>query len=291
MSCCRVTITERQDGSVADVIEFELLDNPGARAWQYAVMLNAKSRQIRYRSAIEVKSWPENAGDLHEELFRIQNELADTEFPFQDHIPASLDELDQDFLNRAHRHFTNSCGILWNPRRARSRDMHMDHVLHRLNDVVHELELAVPTAHKTQYGGRGLEIWLPNDGRELGYDIFPFRQYHSFEPADLILDAYILGKTLLESFACHDDPTAWDVSGHLTTNGGAIVCMDRTRHEIYQSQDFHAWLASWNLISKQVLADFPLGMFRPGHRSRMEAVSHELLRNSQKYSAELDIRL
>ena len=290
MSICCVTITDHQDGSVADVIEFDLLDNPGVRAWQYAVMLNAKSRQVRYRSAIEVKPRP-NAGDLHAELFQIQHELANTEFPFQDHIPASLDELDQDFLNRAHRHFTDSCEIFWNLRRTRPRDMRVDQVLHRLNDVVHELEPAVPTMHKTLYGAKGLEIWLPADGRELGYDIFPFRQYHSYEPADLILDAYILGKTLLESFACHDDPTAWDAAGHLRTNGGAIVCMDRTRHEIYESQYFHAWLANWNLISKQVLADFPLGMFRPGHRSRMEAVSRELLRNSQKYSAELDIRL
>jgi len=290
MSCCRVIITDRKDGSVADVIEFDLLDNPGVRAWQYAVLLNAKSRRVRYRSAIEVQPRLPHADDLHAEFFQIQHELGNTEFPFQDHIPASLDELDQDFLNRAHRHFTDSCEIFWNLRRTRQRDMRVDRVLHRLNDVIHELEPAVPTAHKIQHGGQGLEIWLLADGRELGYDIFPFRQYHSFEPADLILDAYILGKTLLESFACHDDPTAWDTSGHIRTNGGAIVCMDRARHEIYESQDFHDWLASWNLISKQVLADFPLGMFRPGHRSRMEAVSREL-RNSQKYSAELDIRL
>jgi len=291
MSRACLTITDRQSLQHVEQIEFELLDNPGVRAWQYAVMLNGKSRDLRYRSAIHVTPRAPNADQLYSELVKIQKRLSGTEFAFPFHIPGELEQLDQDFFNLAHRHFTQSCDRFWDPRRDAAPDLDIDRVLHQLNDVVHQLELGYTTRHKQVYGGQGLEVWLPNDGHELGYDIRPFKKYHSFEPADLIMDAYILGKTLLEAFASHDDPTQWDVSGHVSTNGGAIVCLGATRHEIYQSQDFLDWLASWNRQPAEVFADFPLGNFLPGHRSRMQAVVQELLLDSNKYSAQLDIIL
>jgi hypothetical protein len=278
----------RQDNQLVDVVEFDLIDNPGCRAWQYAVMLNDKSRDLIKSPPIKLKkNLPDNIVDLYENLKQVIRTLSNTEFSYNHDIPESFDLVTQDHMNKLHRHFTNSCSTLWNPSYANTLDFTLDKVLHDLNQIVHDLEIYIPTATKLKYCHAPQEVWLINHGRELGYDIFPFRQYHSYDPADLILDGYILGKTLIESFACHDDPTSWDTAGHMKTNGGSIIVVGDTRQQIYNSLEFIEWLRNYGVEKHQRLADFPLGYFVPGHRSKLESLQKDVY----KYSVQVNIVL
>jgi integrase len=116
------------------------------------------------------------------------------------------DLVTQDFMNGLHRHFTNSSAKLWNHQYTNfDQQNNLNTILQELNHSIHTLEFFIPTKHKLKYyQNHNEEILIINNGRELGYDMFPFRQYHSYEPADLILDPYILGKTLLETLTKGD---------------------------------------------------------------------------------------
>jgi hypothetical protein len=288
MSRAVCTFVDQLSGQTVDVIEFDLIDNAGCRAWQYAVMLNNKSRRIYQARPINFQNTrPPNIADRYESMKATFKELSATEFAWNHNVPESFDQVDQEFLNLAHRHFTNSCQTLWDPRYSKTVDLELDKILHDLNSIVHELEIYVPTPTRLKYYLTGKEIRLINDSKELGYDILPFKQYHSYQPSDLILNSYILGKTLMESFAGHDNPTSWDTAGHIRTNGGAHILIDGTRQQIYNSVEFNQWLQDYNLKKHMTLADFPLGNFVPGHRSRAETLYKDL----DKYSAQVDIQL
>jgi hypothetical protein len=290
MSRAVYTFTNKEDNQLVDVVEFDLLDNPGCRAWQYAVLLNNKSRTISKKNAVVFTTViPSDINDQYAHLKSIIDQLSTTEFKTDLCIPESFDLVTQDFMNALHRHFTNSCAELWDPRYTNfDQQDSLNKMLQELNIDIHKLERFVPTKYKLKYyQNNNDEIWILNDGRELGYDIFPFRQYHSYEPADLILDPYILGKNLLESFVCDDDPTSWDTHGHMRTNGGACIFLSTHRQEIYESKEFTEWLASRGLTKYQKPADFPLGNFVPGHKVKIDALKNQLF----KYSCQVNIQL
>jgi hypothetical protein len=287
MSRAIFTFTDQLTNQTADKIEFDLIDNVGCRAWQYAVMLNDCSRTLFRTGPVKFhKSLPYDIEIKYKKLKQVVDKLSSTPFAYEHPVPDSFYEIDQNFMNKLHRHFTDSCAVLWYPKHADSADRTLDKILQELNNNIHELEGYLPTDHKSKYSGLQNEIWALNNGRELGYDIFPFRQYHSYEPADLILDGYILGKTLMESFACDDDPTSWDTAGHMRTNGGAIIQLTTTRQEIYNSSEFYNWLQRHGVEKYQKYADFPLGYFVAGHRSKLESLSTDL----KKYSVQLHIQ-
>jgi hypothetical protein len=289
MSRAVYTFTDEETNQTADVVEFDLLDNAGCRAWQYAVMLNDKSRRIFKKTTTFPVTIPTDINKQYAHLKFIVDQLSTTEFKTDLVVPESFDSVTQDFMNLLHRHFTNSCATLWSPEYTNFDQQNIiDKILHDLNNNIHRLEIYVLTKNKLQYSQiENSEIWIINDGYDLGYDIAPFRQYHSYEPADLILDSYILGKTLLESFVCEDDPTSWDTQGHVRTNGGACLVLTGHREILYNSKEFAEWLESYGLIKHQTYADFPLGNFAPGHRSKMDALKNQLF----KYSCRVHIQL
>lgn len=288
MSKAAFAFTDKQSNQTVDVIEFDLIDNPGCRAWQYAVMLNSPVRKVYQSSSVLYTPEPGNhAKELYQQLQLVITSLSVTEFPVEAHIPESVHDASQQLMNQLHRHFTNSCRTLWNLEHQTSPDPQLDYLLHELNRIVHELEQYCPTDQKIKYHGHRNEIWIINDGKELGYDIFPFRQFHSYEHADLILDSYILGKTLIESFVCDDDPSSWDTSGHMKTNGGAVIQLDTLRQNIYNTPEFADWLNQHKVTREQKLADFPLGYFVSGHRHKAETIKKDL----HKYSCSVSIKL
>lgn len=291
MSRARYNFFDQQLNELAEVIEFDLIDNPGCRAWQYAVLLNDKARSLAKCCPIRYAKPPANIDEIYNRLKTIINQLEATDFPIEFDIPESFDQDNSDLMNRLHRHFTNSCYALWDHRYAKSvsQQQTIDMILNELNELIHELERYIATPHRMQLIQRWSqeEVLVRCDGRELGYDIFPFRQYHSFDQADLILDGYILGKTLLESYVCYDDPTSWDTAGHMKTNGGAIITVDDVRQQIYNSSDFDKWLEHYGVEKQYQCADFPLGHFVPGHRSKMELLKKQLF----KYSSSIEILL
>lgn len=277
-----------ETNQTADVIEFELIDNPGSRAWQYAVMLNSPERFVSLASPIQVPNpLPANISDQYQVLKETVEKLANMNFPYPEVLPENFDTVDQELMNRLHRHFTNSCLDLWDLRYPRQNATDVDKILQKLNFLVHELEHYLPTNVKIKYGKSVTELWTICNGQELSYDIFPLRQYHSYEPADLIIDGHILGKTLLESFKCQDTPTSWDTRGHMRTNGGANMLLENFRQEIYNSQDFIDWLTQHGTDKNRSFADFPLGYFVPGHKQKLK----ELIKTLNKYSVKVHILL
>jgi hypothetical protein len=282
------TFTEKTSNKVADQIEFDLIDNPGVRAWQYAVMLNSANRTCKVKSPIVfLKNVPSDIDQQYQFLINVLDQLSGTDMAFAEKIPATFDLVDQALMNRLHRHFTNGCYSLWDHRSPNFENDNLDRLLWQLNEIIHKLELYLPTDHKIKYNNFGQEVWARSLGDEFGYDIFNFRDYHSYESADLILDAYILGKTLIESFACADDPTSWDTNGHMKTNGGAVMLLGDHRSQIYNSKEFETWLNQHGQEPNARFADFPLGHFVPGHKTKLEHVSKEL----HNYSVQLHIQL
>jgi len=288
MSRAAYTFVDLATNETADVIEFDLIDNPGVRAWQYAVMLNRPERFVSLASPIQIPmTLPIDISVKYQVLKDIVAQLADTDFPCNEVLPENFDQADQELMNKLHRHFTNSCLDLWDPRYPRQSAMDLDKLLQNLNSVIHELEQYFPTRIKTTHGRSITELWAICSGLELSYDIFPLRQYHSYEPADLIIDGHILGKTLLESFKCLDVPTSWDTRGHMRTNGGAIMMLENFRQEIYNSQDFVDWLTQHGTDKNRCFADFPLGYFVSGHKQKLK----ELIKAMHKYSVKVHILL
>jgi hypothetical protein len=280
------TFVDQETKQVADVIEFELLDNQGVRAWQYAVMLN-DSLRICTRSSVLSKFRPPNISDQYQQLKHIIDKLSASAFAWVHGVPELFDQVDQNLMNRLHRHFTNSCYEIWDHRSLNFENHELNSILTDLNKSIHELEYYIPTNTKLKFCDVTNEIFLTTPGNRLGYDLFPFRQYHSYEPADLVLDAYVLGKTLIESFYCEDDPTSWDTNGHMKTNGGSIILLDDGRSKIYNSQEFVSWLQKSNVDKHVRLADFPLGNFVAGHRNKLELLEKDL----HKFSVLAHIRL
>ena len=257
-------------------ITVDLFDNPGVRAWAYAVLLNNKNRSVMFQN---ISRWEEydiiRVEEGYNNIIKTLDQLRGTVFEFKNPVP-SLDNIDQEFLNTLHRHFTDSCYKLW--ARPLINDFcgldsqsffdmlsQLNPLLDDLNENVHHIETYFSTAQKIKFRNIGPELHL-RCTNGTSFDIKPFNRYHSFEHADLILDAHILGKTLIESYMCNDNPNHWDTSGHSRTTGGCIFLLDDTRAQIYSSEDFTNWLTAHNLTKKQALADFPLGNCRSGDK-------------------------
>jgi hypothetical protein len=250
----------------------DLLDTPASRAWQFAVKLNSPQKNVfartssYYDDTIKPFVIDHNLRKLHESL----EQLSSTQFAYTESVPTQFKDFDQPLFNQLHRHFTKSCQQLWD---ITFMDFELQQKLNpwlqQLNGSLHLLEQFVATAQKTAWHKVGLELFVCAGGADLSYDIMPVRHCHSFEPADLILDPHILGKTLIESFMCNDNPVNWDTTGHVRTNGGSCFILSDHRQKIYQSPEFADWLEQNASSPESVHADVPLGNFVPGHKEKL----------------------
>lgn len=258
------------DNESSEEIRVDLLDWPGVRAWMYAVYLNSRQRKIRGLHRLYTEPvWSEMV-PVYNQLLSTVDDLQNTPYPYHHLVPSSVEQVDQPFLNHLHRHFTESALHLWRPTATNWMERpEIDRVLQRLNDLIHALEYYVPTRQKQQYTHFVKEIWLETAGEQQSFDIDPYRwDHHGFEHADLVLDAHILGKTLIESYYCGDDPTHWDTMGHTHTGGGCVMLLNDNRSKIYSSEEFKTWLKNHNTNYDRVFGDWPLGTFADGHRAR-----------------------
>lgn len=254
-----------------DTFTVDLIDNPGVRAWAYAVLLNDKQRNFFIKPITALKSFYNSnfVNEQYQKIINCINQLDPTQFKFIDPIPA-VEQIDQTFLNRIHRHFTQCCLDIW------AYDFHdlnltnyLNPILQELNTTIHNLEGYYETPQKKRWNNQGREISIRAGSDQLSFDISPFRYCHSYNPADVILDAHILGKTLIEGFMCNDNPDNWDTSGHVRTSGGANIMLTDCRQQIYNSPEFEKWLSNYRVDSSKVFADFPLGNFVPGDKERL----------------------
>jgi hypothetical protein len=250
-------------------IIIDLLDTPASRAWQFAVGLNSKHRNVFTRTAAYYSpvANSEIISKNTEQLFACLEKISSTEFAYTSKIP---EQLDQQFFNQLHRHFTDSCSKIWcNTFKDDELRQEINPWLQQLNTSIHFLEQYVPTPQKIQWHNVGKELFVCANGSEISYDIMPFCHCHTYHHADLILDPHILGKTLIESFMCDDNPASWDTSGHVRTSGGACFILDDHRQRIYQSPEFYAWLNKHGIHPDQANADVPLGNFKSGHQQQL----------------------
>jgi hypothetical protein len=253
-------------------IEVDLLDTPASRAWQWAVKLNSPQKNVFVRTSSYYNDIVDHVVidyNLRQLQISLEN-LSGTRFSYYESVPTKFEDFDQPLCNRLHRHFTKSCQQLWDITFMDFElQQKLDPWLQQLNSSVHLLEQFIATPQKTTWHKAGQELFVCANGLDISYDIMPFRHCHSFEPADLILDPHILGKTLIESFMCNDDPVNWDTSGHVRTNGGSCFILSDHRQKIYQSPEFSAWLENHGTTPEMVHADVALGHFKPGHKQRL----------------------
>jgi hypothetical protein len=260
-----------KNNNFIDIITVNLFDNPGVKAWAYAVMLNNKERNIGFKFPFGTYSDPEKKQLLYTDIKQNVASLAEIGLVFNKTIPESSELIDQLTLNLLHRFFTECCLTIWNDQYTDIElQTRANSLLQKLNTDIHDLEDLCPNGHKEQWSQNLLEIWILNSSQEIGYDIKPFRKYHSTDHADVILDTYILGKTLIESFLTQDNPNHWDTSGHVRTNGGCCFMLSDTRSQIYKSLEFNNWLKQHGVSHDRVYADFPLGNFETGHKEKLK---------------------
>ena len=254
-----------------DTFTVDLIDNPGVRAWAYAVLLNKKQRNISLRSISYLQSNHNSSfvTEQYQKMVDYVSQLAPTQFKFNERMP-SVDQIDQQFLNRLHRHFTQCCLDMWcYDFYDLTLQAHLNPILQELNNTIHQIEGYYETSQKKHWDRQGKELTIRADGDQISFDITPFRYCHSYDPADVILDAHILGKTLIESFMCNDNPDNWDTSGHARTSGGATIMLTDCRQQIYNSPEFNQWLSDHGVDRSKVLADFPIGNFVQGDKDRL----------------------
>ena len=91
------------------------------------------------------------------------------------------------------------------------------------------------------------------------FDLTDYRQYHSWEHADLVLDQAVHGKTTLQSFLDNDDPRHWDTTGHHLSWGGFKLASSDYKRQIYMGSLFDEWMQRYNVSHEDLWGDYPLG--------------------------------
>jgi hypothetical protein len=279
-------------GVIVDTVQVNLINSAACRAWQYAVMLNQNTRSVKNINGIKPRHNTDLSSlvSMYDELVDYLHQLNNTQFTIKETIPEKFDQTDQAFYNRIHRHFTTSVRKLWSEdSQIKANELNkINDVLEKINLSVHQLESSCLTPAKELWGDTIKELWIKCPG--YGYDINPFRDCHSLNHADLIMDCYILGKTLIQSFFCSDNPTAIDTCGHRMTNGGACFLLSNSREQIYRSPEFSSWLDKFNTNTQQVYGDISLGNLASGHKVRLTNIFNLIKNNDvEKLNCTIDI--
>jgi hypothetical protein len=274
-------------------ITFDLLDNPGVKAWAEHCLTITPARQLKYQKPV-IDNIPVSIDKLWNEYQRIEQNLSETKYALP--LPvASADKITQHHLNVWHRWFTdNTKKSGWNfdnKNLISTHDLQNQFILlHDLNLLVHDFHLQEwPKPQIANHGNSMVLRLLPvKTIRDINGDAPHIwfseeqRKYHSFEPADLILDAAIHGKSTLQSFIDNDNPNHWDTTGHHMTYGGCNIITSNWRQKIYASSEFDEWAKKNNTNISQLKGDYPLGMIRNKDKPFLNqlAQGHNLLNNT-----------
>lgn len=246
--------------NTAETLLFDLLDNPGVRAWADHCRKIPDARNNCAYQEVPPRYVSGALQALWKKQQQVQQELAKTTLPIPLPVDA-VDQITQHHLNVWHRWFTTHTQFYVNDHPELAIEFHW---LHELNQIVHILEQNIPNWLNNKLQQNGREFNLPANvdthGFGVGYvDLTQHRQHHSWEHADLILDQAVHGKTTMQSFIDNDDPKHWDTTGHHMSWGGCKIVCGTYRQEIYQSPLFCNWMDR-NAVTRQDLwGDYPLG--------------------------------
>lgn len=190
---------------------------------------------------------------------------------------------DQNLLNQLHRFFTYN-QMWWanehfdeNPfdpyyKRKLTNQHDWKKLIEVINISVHNLEKYTTTDNSNilyKYPIEYLQVQFnvnPSDNSWIGFNLeeqqenYKYQEYkEKFKKPLVILDGSILGKSYLQSFLDHDDPTCLDCTGRLGSHGNFhIELSDDNRNNLYTSDDFKKWLLHYNIINPPL--EFPIGM-------------------------------
>jgi hypothetical protein len=239
-----------------EILEVELLDNPGVQKWAELCKKLPTIRTTSHQPIISVIPISLSINpDLWIQQQLVQQQLSVINLPIP--MPVDfLDQITQQHLNVWHRWFTHH---------TRGYPPTTEyHWLHELNQIVHKLEQCFREWPNPQLGVRGYEMNFTADVDKHGFaaefvDLTPYREYHSWESADLILDQAVHGKTTMQSFLDNDDPKNWDTTGHHMSWGGCKLVKSYHRQGIYQDDLFRQWMNQNNVTHGDLFGDFPLG--------------------------------
>jgi hypothetical protein len=275
--------------NTSEILLFDLLDNPGVCAWADHCRTISSTRKITQQL---VPSGYYDHSEVPQELWKqqqlVQQELDKTTLPIP--LPVdSVDQITQHHLNVWHRWFTDQT------RDSRHHDPELAtevHWLHELNQIVHKLETQIHSDWPgTEFQTKGKELNLhPNlDAYGFGIDyvgvdaygfktsyvdLSPYRQYHSWKHADLILDQAVQGKTTMQSFFDNDDPKHWDTTGHHISWGGCKIVYGAYRQEIYQGPTFCKWMDQNAVTHQDLWGDYPLGNIVNRDQTQLDRIFH-----------------
>ena len=247
--------------SPSETIVVELLDNPGVQAWVNHCKLIPPARTIGTQSVASTRKYPLPAdSDLWKQQQLVQTELGKTTLPLPMPVDAP-EQITQLHLNVWHRWFTENTNNIGPDNTALANEFHW---LHEVNQIVHRLESCIIEWPKDELGTAGLELNLQPEmdahGFGIGFiDLSKVRDYHSWVPADLILDQAIHGKSTMQSFIDNDDPKHWDTTGHHISWGGCKLVQNDFRSRIYNGDIFSRWMKNNNVELKDLWGDYPLG--------------------------------
>jgi len=200
-------------------------------------------------------------------------------------IPFEIPDIynfDQNTLNLLHRFYTYN--VIWhhdmnsleNYENPFDPDFKTDYdfdkwheIIDVINRSVHNLEKFTETVNKvilTTYPLHTIHVFMTQSSSHknwVGFNLeeqkenYKYRQYLITDKPLVLLDNSILGKSYLQSFLEHDDPTCKDCTGRSGSFGGFHIDLTKNRSKIYNSSKFKKWILDYNIVNPPL--EFPIG--------------------------------
>jgi hypothetical protein len=275
-------------GSLNQFILIKLFENKATTRWfdKFSSKKFEKAVHLTNNSRYYSKEWRDRDVSLIQTQWNnIKSTLAHLhnigfKIPFE--IPDEY-EYDQNKLNLLHRFFTYNA--LWYHDIAYSSKNHKNpfdsnfeidceynewhDIIDVINRSVHNLERYTKTSNKELlevYPTKTIavimnsisseEFWVDFDLEEQKEN-FKYQEYSSLGKPVVVLASEILGKSYLQSFLEHDDPTCRDCTGRLGSLGNFHIDLTDNRSKLYNSLKFKNWLSKYNIENPPL--EFPIG--------------------------------
>jgi len=252
-------------------IEVELFDNPAIASWKRHFLDQSFEAQSHVITNIKPLNYDkEKITMLFDRCMENIKQLAEHGYPYNQWIPANIDEINRTWCNEAHRFFTHT-------------QQHINHIqfpnlsfdehvalqkritdfLQQLNDDIHDIEDFYPPQAHGPVDFNADEIYcskFPTYDDPGWWQMKPeWRKYHTSDYATVIFGPQILGKAISRSYLDGDNPNDWDTTGHYCNNGTLLIQVSDFRERLYNSQPFKDWLSKWGMTPDQAFYDFPVG--------------------------------
>lgn len=298
------------DEKDSNYILIKLFDNLGIKNWfQYSKKLYIRNRYLYNAEQYQkinheniyylekIKDSLNNKWDLIKKTLQ-KIEKIKYQIPFK--ISEEFD-FDQKTLNTLHRFFTYNANwglsnsVIENPFDKNFKipqnynKKSFFYLIDQINKHVHFLEkYTIPGPNRIfveeNYPLEYLHFRIVEEDFEkyLNFDSIEYENNYTFLNLDyeniVTLDASILGKSILQSFIEHDDPTCWDCQGRHCSAGGFMIYTDNQLKKIYTSNQFQNWIKTYNLESSKIPYEFSIGYVQEKSTSLKNLLKQNLIK-------------